>query len=32
MTLTENKNLPIGLDANALQQLTADLTDQQLIC
>ena len=31
MTLTENKNLPIGLDANALQQLTADLTDQQLI-
>lgn len=31
MTLTENKNLPIGLDTNALQQLTADLNDQQLI-
>ncbi len=31
MTLTENKNLPIGLDTNALQQLTADLNDQQLM-
>lgn len=31
MTLTENKNLPIGLDTNALQQLTSDLNEQQLI-
>jgi sulfite reductase (NADPH) flavoprotein alpha-component len=31
MTLTENKNLPIGLDTNALQQLTSDLNEQQLV-
>ena len=31
MTLTENKNLPIGLDTNALQTLTSDLSEQQLI-
>lgn len=31
MTLTDNKNLPIGLDTNALQQLTNGLSDQQLI-
>ena len=31
MTLTDNKNLPIGLDTNALQQLTSDLSEQQLI-
>ncbi len=31
MTLTENKNLPIGLDTNALQQLTSDLSEQQLL-
>ena len=31
MILTENKNLPIGLDTNALQQLTSDLNEQQLV-
>ena len=31
MTLTENKTLPIGLDTNALQTLTSDLNEQQLL-
>jgi sulfite reductase (NADPH) flavoprotein alpha-component len=31
MTLTENIKLPIGLDTNALQQITADLNEQQLM-
>ncbi len=31
MTLTENKTLPIGIDTNALQQISAGLTEQQLI-
>jgi sulfite reductase (NADPH) flavoprotein alpha-component len=31
MTLTENKSLPIGLDTNALQQLSSNLNEQQLM-
>jgi sulfite reductase (NADPH) flavoprotein alpha-component len=31
MTLTESKTLPIGLDTKALQQLTSDLNEQQLV-
>jgi sulfite reductase (NADPH) flavoprotein alpha-component len=31
MTLTENKTLPIGIDTNALQQISTGLTEQQLI-
>jgi sulfite reductase (NADPH) flavoprotein alpha-component len=31
MTLTENKTLPIGIDTNALQQISVGLTEQQLI-